>query len=141
MTNRKAKLKSTGEVVGVRVDMDYHGNTTWLDANSNTEYYPSELEFLPDEVDKTTVMQRVLSQFSDNDLKKELKRRENERRSRFPDDVRCRDCKHCGAGKTYPCTKTAVTVCLAKPKPKAGPDCYYATSLSCKVCEKFDSKY
>ena len=30
---------------------------------------------------------------------------------------------------------------LAKPKPKAGPDCYYATSLSCKVCEKFDPKY
>lgn len=40
---RKAKLKSTGEIIEVRVDMDYHGNTTWLDAATNTEYCPSEL--------------------------------------------------------------------------------------------------
>ncbi len=86
------------------------------------------------------VIKNALQMATDQQLKDELKRREKAHRSRFPDNLRCRDCKHCGAGKTYPCTKMAVTVCLAKPKPKAGPDCYYATLLSCKVCEKFESK-
>ena len=40
---RKAKLISTGETVEVCVDVDYHGNTTWLDTSTKTEYYPSEL--------------------------------------------------------------------------------------------------
>ena len=47
---RKAELISTGEIVEVYADMDYHGNTTWLDTSTKTEYYPSELKFLPDEV-------------------------------------------------------------------------------------------
>ncbi len=137
---RKAILRSTGEIVEVHVDMDYHGNTTWVDTATKTEYYQSELEFIPEVEDKTNKAQRLLSLFSDNELKHELTRREAEKRSRFPSDVRCRDCKHCGAGKTYRHTYMAVTVCLAKPKPKAGPDCYYATSLSSKVCEKFELK-
>jgi len=36
--SRKAKLISTGEIVEVHVDMDYHGNTTWLDTLTKTEY-------------------------------------------------------------------------------------------------------
>lgn len=44
---RKAKLKSTGEIIEVRTFMDHDGNTTWLEDTTNTEYYPDELEFLP----------------------------------------------------------------------------------------------
>lgn len=33
---RKAKLISTGEIVEVYADMDYHGNTTWLDTSTDT---------------------------------------------------------------------------------------------------------
>lgn len=42
---RKAKLKSTGEIIDVRTSMDHDGNTTWLEDATNTEYYPSELDF------------------------------------------------------------------------------------------------
>lgn len=72
---RKAKLISTGEIVEVYVDMDYHGNTTWLDTSTKTEYYPSELKFLPDEVISTPA-KPSLSQFTDEELKEELARRE-----------------------------------------------------------------
>ena len=44
---RKAKLKSTGEIIDVRTSMDHDGNTTWLESATDTEYYPSELEFIP----------------------------------------------------------------------------------------------
>ncbi len=56
---RKAKLKSTGQIIEVRVDMDYHGNATWLDAATNTEYYPSELELLPEEANKTQYLNKI----------------------------------------------------------------------------------
>jgi len=44
---RKARLKTTGELIEVRVSMDYAGNTTWLEDTTNTEYYPDELQFIP----------------------------------------------------------------------------------------------
>lgn len=72
---RKAKLLSTGEIVEVYADMDYHGNITWLDTSTKEEYYPSELEFLPDEVISTPA-KSYLSQFTDEELKEELARRE-----------------------------------------------------------------
>lgn len=72
---RKAKLKSTGKIIEVCVDMDYHGNTIWLDVSTKTEYYPSELELLPEESDKTTLTQRILAQFPDAVLRAELERR------------------------------------------------------------------
>ena len=76
---RKAKLISTGETVEVYADMDYHGKTTWLDMSTKTEYYPSELEFLPE--DPKPISPKVsLSRFTDEELRDELKRREKERR-------------------------------------------------------------
>lgn len=82
-----------------------------------------------------------LAQFSDDDLKQELKRRENELRSRSPENVRCRDCKHCGEGY---CSTTPrwgkTTVCLKRPKPTAGNDRYCATNQSRKACEMFEPK-
>lgn len=44
---RTAKLKSTGEIINVHTGMDHNGHTIWLDDATNTEYYSSELEFLP----------------------------------------------------------------------------------------------
>lgn len=49
---RKAKLKSTGEFIEVRSYMDIDGNTTWLEDATNTEYYPHELEFIPEAIGK-----------------------------------------------------------------------------------------
>lgn len=37
----------------VYADMDYHGNTTWLDTSTKDEYCLSELEFINDMSDKT----------------------------------------------------------------------------------------
>ncbi|WP_286138504.1 hypothetical protein [Duncaniella freteri] len=50
--SRRAKLKSTGEIVEVYADMDYQGNTTWLDTSTKDEYCLSELEFINDMSDK-----------------------------------------------------------------------------------------
>lgn len=138
---RKAKLKSTGEIIEVRVDMDYHGNTTWLDAATNTEYCPSELELIPEEPDKTTLTQRILAQFPDAVLRFELKRRAAERKAKEARVLRFRDCKYCGEGY---CSTTPrwgkTTVCLKHPKPTAGNDRYYATNQSRKACEMFEPK-
>ena len=90
----KARVKSTGEIIDIRVDMDYHGNTTWVDIKTNTEYYPSELEFIPDEKEQQSLSQRVLSQFSNDELWSELIRRLNET-VRNGGKMRCRDCKLC----------------------------------------------
>lgn len=50
--SHRAKLKSTGEIVEVYADMDYQGNTTWLDTSTKDEYCLSELEFINDMSDK-----------------------------------------------------------------------------------------
>lgn len=137
---RKAKLLSTGEIVEVYVDMDYHGNTTWLDTSTKTEYYPSELEFLPDEVISTPATPS-LSQFTDEELKEELKRRDKERHSKFPPSVRCFDCKHCTEGLTFKHQVIPTTICRMKPKPRQGPDRYYATTRTHRACDKFEAKH
>lgn len=136
---RKAKLRSTGEIVEVRVDMDYHGNTTWLDTSTKTEYYPSELKFLPEDP-KPIPPVVSLSQFTDEELRDELKRREKERRSKFPPNIRCRDCKHCTEGLTFKHQVIPTTVCKMKPKPSQGPDRYYSTVYSYRACDKFEAK-
>ncbi|MBD5241438.1 MAG: hypothetical protein HDS59_05105 [Barnesiella sp.] len=136
---RKAKLKSTGEIIEVYVDMDYHGNTTWLDTSTKTEYCLSELEFLPE--DSTPIPPIApLSQFTDEELKDELKRREKERRSQFPPNLRCRDCKHCIEGLTFKHQVIPTTVCKIKPKPSQGPDRYFSTVCSYRACDKFEVK-
>lgn len=137
---RKAKLKSTGEIIEVRVDMDYHGNTTWLDAATNTEYCPSELELIPEEPDKTTLTQRILAQFPDAVLRFELKRRAAERKAKEARVLRCRDCKYCGEGCCHKSSRYKTSVCFLKPKPQVGPDRYYATLLSRKACVNFEPK-
>lgn len=48
----KARVKSTGEIIEVRVFMDHDGNATWLEDATNTEYYPDELAFLPTVIGK-----------------------------------------------------------------------------------------
>jgi hypothetical protein len=136
---RKAKLISTGEIVEVYADMDYHGNTTWLDTSTKTEYYPSELKFLPE--DSKPISPVVsLSQFTDEELRSELKRREKERRSRFPPNIRCRDCKHCVEGLTFKHQVNSTIICLMRPKPSQGPDRYYSTTCSYRACDKFEPK-
>lgn len=137
---RKAKLISTGEIVEVYVDMDYHGNVTWVDTATKTEYYPSELELLPEATDETPVTQSLLSQFTDDELRLELKRREKERRSKFPPNIRCRDCKHCVEGFMYRNQVSPTTVCEMKPKPAQGPDRFYTTTFSFRACEMYEPK-
>ncbi len=46
---KKAKVKSTGEIIVVQPCMDCEGNTTWLEGATNTEYYPSELELFDEQ--------------------------------------------------------------------------------------------
>lgn len=43
---RQARLKSTGEIIEVRISMDYQGHATWVEDATQTEYYQEELEFL-----------------------------------------------------------------------------------------------
>lgn len=137
--SRKAKLISTGEIVEVHVDMDYHGNTTWLDTLTKTEYYPSELEFLPEDPKPISPI-TSLSQFTDEELRGELKRREKERRSQFHPNIQCRDCKHCIEGLTFKHQVIPTTVCKMKPKPSQGSDRYYSTVCSYRACDKFEQK-
>lgn len=136
---RKAELISTGEIVEVYADMDYHGNTTWLDTSTKTEYYPSELKFLPD-VTVIPSIDSALSQYTDEELKEELKRREKERHSKFPPSVRCLDCKHCTEGLTFKHQVIPTTICRMKPKPSQGPERYYATTRTHRACEKYEPK-
>jgi len=114
--SRKAKLISTGEIVEVHVDMDYHGNTTWLDTLTKTEYYTSELEFLQEDPKPI------------------------ERRSQFPPNIRCRDCKHCVKGLAFKHQYIPTTVCRMNPKPSQGSDRYYSTVCSLRACDKFEAK-
>ena len=136
----KAKLIATGEIIEVSVEMDYHGNTTYLDAATNTEYCPSELKFQPDPVDQTDATIRILSQFPDTVLRAELKRRSDERKPQRVAMKHCRDCKHCIEGYS---TNVAVAyghktfVCDLKRKPSAYP-CYYSAPLSRQACEMFE---
>ena len=136
---RKAKLISTGEIVEVDIDMDYHGNITLLDVSTKAEDYPSELEFLPEDPKPISPV-ISLSQFTDEELRNELKRREKERRSKFPPNLRCRDCKHCMEGLTFKHQIIPTTVCKMKPKPSQGPDRYYSTVCSYRACDKFELK-
>ncbi len=85
-------------------------------------------------------MKLSLTQFSDQELKDELKRREKERRSQFPPNIRCRDCKHCIKGLTFKHQVIPTTVCRMKPKPSQGPDRYYSTVCSLRACDKFETK-
>jgi hypothetical protein len=119
--------------------MDYHGNTTWLDTSTKTEYYPSELEFLPEDSKPISTIVS-LSQFTDEELKDELKRREKERRSQFHPNIQCRDCKHCIEGLTFKHQVIPTTVCKMKPKPSQGSDRYYSTVCSYRACDKFEQK-
>ena len=82
----------------------------------------------------------LLFVLSDQQLKDELKRREKERRSQFPPNLRCRDCKHCMEGLTFKHQVIPTTVCKMKPKPSQGPDRYYATTCSYRACDKFEPK-
>ena len=183
---RKAKLKSTGEIIDVRTSMDHDGNTTWLEDTTNTEYYPSELDFnyippirgvlnpvrgtspfgpddlvgcdpmqmIYDDVNHIArfeqtlhirmtqaVIENALRMATDKQLRNELERRVRARKALKGEELRCRNCKHCGEGY---CNKTRsrykTTVCLIKPKPQAGENRYYATLQSRKACNKFELK-
>lgn len=140
---RKAKLKYTGEIIDVHVDMDYHGNTTWVDAKTNTEYSPSELEFIPDAKEQQSLSLRILSQFSDEELREELKRRADDRKALKGEVMRCRDCRHCIQGYT---TRRAASrgyktsVCELRPKDKEWRGCFYSTLHSRKACDMFEKK-
>lgn len=80
-----------------------------------------------------------LEQFSDQELRDELKRRTEARKvANFV--FRCRDCKHCGEGCCNRSGRYKTSVCFLKPKPQVGPDRYYATLHSRKACEQFELK-
>lgn len=84
-------------------------------------------------------MPATLEQFTDQELRDELKRRAMVRKAAnvVP---RCRDCKHCGEGRCFRRSWYTTTVCLLKPKPQASPGSYYATNHSRKACDKFEPK-
>lgn len=53
---RKAKLRSTGEIVEVYAETGFSGTTYWIDTSTKDCYDPSELDFLPEnETDKLSV--------------------------------------------------------------------------------------
>lgn len=84
-----------------------------------------------------TIIER-LQEFSDKELREELKRRAYERKHSEPAVLRCRNCQYCAVGmvhksQIYPTT----IVCKAKPKPKNGENRYYATNPTQKACEQF----
>ncbi len=82
----------------------------------------------------------LLALLSDDELTEELKRRDKERQAMYPKGVHCRDCKYCGEGFTWKHQLNKTMVCFVKPKLHMGQNCYYATTLSHKACEKFESK-
>lgn len=129
-----AKVKTTGEFVDVHNSPSYPN--VWFGAEE--PYETSELEFIStskDDVDRSD----FLAHFSDQELKDELKRRDKERQAQYPYGAHCRDCKHCGEGRTFKHRLSTTTVCFIKLKPNA-PNCFFATNLTRKVCDKFDPK-
>lgn len=81
----------------------------------------------------------LLDQFSDQELREELKNRVDLRKAAHI-FLRCRDCKHCGEGCCHKSSRYKTSVCFLKPKPQVGPDRYYATLLSRKACVNFEPK-
>ena len=130
-----AKVKATGEIV------DVHNSPFYPDIwyGAGLPYGTSELEFISTSKNKCHRLD-FLTHFTDQELKDELKRRDKERQSQYPSNLHCRDCKYCREGRTFKLHLWTTTVCFAKPKPKMGSERYYATSLSCKICEKFEPK-
>ncbi len=84
-------------------------------------------------------MPAPLEQFTDQELRDELKRRSMARKAANV-VLRCRDCKHCGEGCCNKSRRYKTSVCFLKPKPQVGPDRYYATLHSRKACDKFEPK-
>lgn len=130
-----AKVKATGEVVDVHNSSSYPD--VWFGAGE--PYGTSELEFISTSKNKDH-RSDFLALFTDQELKDELKRRDKQRQSKYPQGVHCRDCKHCGEGYAYKNQFNKTMVCFAKPKLNMAPNCFYATSLSFKACDKFEQK-
>lgn len=84
-------------------------------------------------------MPASLEQFSDQELRDELKRRAMARKTANI-VLRCRVCKHCGEGCCNKSSRYKTSVCFLKPKSQVGPDRYYATLHSRKACDKFEPK-
>lgn len=82
----------------------------------------------------------LLFALTDEQLLEELKRRNKERHSQFPPNIRCRDCKHCTDGLTFRHQVIPTTICKMKPKPTQGPDRFYSTVCSHRACEKYEPK-
>ena len=80
-----------------------------------------------------------LEQFTDQELREELKRRTMARKTANV-VLHCRDCKHCAEGCCNKSRRYKTSVCFLKPKPQVGPDRYYATLHSRKACENFEPK-
>lgn len=84
--------------------------------------------------------EHILSQFSNKELRDELARRAKLRKGQRVDAYRCKDCIHCIDGYTSKAEMlrhSTTTVCLRKPKPKAGVGCYYAANYRQKACSDF----
>ncbi len=139
---RKAKVKNSGWIIYVRRDMDCEGNTIWVEDLTDTKYYASELVFFSDDSMSmpNVSSENCLSYFTDDELRKELKRREKLCRFIYPPNVRCGDCKHCEYGFTYRNQTLSTTICKMKPKPAQGPDRFYTTTRSFRACEMFEPK-
>lgn len=81
-----------------------------------------------------------LSNYSDQELRDELKRRAAERKAAKVVVPRCKTCVFCKPGHCQRTLRCSTLVCYAKPKPQCGEDRYYATSASNKACEMYKSK-
>lgn len=106
----------------------------WIDYIRNNITMPANTPI------DTSLIKPSLTQYSDQELRDELKRREKERHSKFPPSVRCFDCKHCTEGFTFKHQVIPTTICRMKPKPSQGPERYYVTTRTHRACEKYEPK-
>ena len=138
-----AVVRETKQRIHLSIQHREDEESRFIDARTGQEYNLNELVLILSEEDSKPECYRsvALSSFSDQELRQELKGRNNVSKAISRTVYRCRDCKHCGEGY---CSTTPrwgkTTVCLKRPKPQAGNDRYYATNKSRKACEMFESK-
>lgn len=86
-----------------------------------------------------------LEQYTDQELRDELKRRSLLRKEQKEDFTRCESCKHCGTGyisrSSYKRGSKTI-VCLNKKKEvqNCPVPCYFVTSRRDRACDDYEAK-
>ena len=94
----------------------------------------------PQDLVNDFIAQGLLKYIPEDVLKQEIRRRIDVRKSLREKIDHCKECKFMASGHSKRSAYYTTLVCLAKPKPKAGEDRYYATSSSKRACELFQPK-